>query len=219
MIILIGGEKGGTGKSTIATNLAALVASSGGDVLLVDTDPQGSASEWAGIREDSNKAPITVIQKRGKIARDILDLSERFDTVIIDAGGRDSIELRQAMGVADVMFTPLQASQFDIATLATLEEVYSLVDATRGVSLPIYAFINRASPNPLVNEYKEAQAIVGEYDCFRLCETVIRDRITFRKAASEGYGVHEMDRLDTKATYEISNLFKEVMSHAHEKIT
>ena len=46
MIVLIGGEKGGTGKTTIATNLAALRAMAGRDVLLVDTDPQGSASYW-----------------------------------------------------------------------------------------------------------------------------------------------------------------------------
>ena len=44
MIVLIGGEKGGTGKTTIATSLA------GRDVLLIDTDPQGSANYWAQSR-------------------------------------------------------------------------------------------------------------------------------------------------------------------------
>ncbi len=53
MVILIGGEKGGTGKTTIATNLAALRALAGHDVLLVDTDSQGSASYWASSRDEA----------------------------------------------------------------------------------------------------------------------------------------------------------------------
>ena len=67
MIILIGGEKGGTGKTTIATNLAQLRSQNGHDVLLVDTDKQESASSWAGLREEEAIQPaITTVQKVGK---------------------------------------------------------------------------------------------------------------------------------------------------------
>ena len=52
MIILIGGEKGGTGKTTLSTNIAAKLALEGEDVLLVDTDKQGSASAWAATRDE-----------------------------------------------------------------------------------------------------------------------------------------------------------------------
>ena len=52
MIILIGGEKGGTGKTTIATNLASIFKHNGRDVLLVDTDKQGSASFWCATRDE-----------------------------------------------------------------------------------------------------------------------------------------------------------------------
>ena len=55
MIILVGGEKGGTGKTTIATNLAARLKDPGADVLLVDTDKQGSASSWAAMREEQKE--------------------------------------------------------------------------------------------------------------------------------------------------------------------
>ena len=56
-IILIGGEKGGTGKTTLAVNIAAARARDGHDVLLVDTDPQGSASYWAAAREEAGIEP------------------------------------------------------------------------------------------------------------------------------------------------------------------
>ena len=54
MIILVGGEKGGTGKTTLATNLAQMRASAGKDVLLIDSDKQESASSWAGQRHSDS---------------------------------------------------------------------------------------------------------------------------------------------------------------------
>ena len=102
MIILVGGEKGGTGKTTIVTNLAALRAMAGRDVLLVDTDPQGSASYWTTSRdEDAIKPRVACIQKFGKgLQVEVKDLASRYQDIIIDAGGRDSVELRAAMVVA-----------------------------------------------------------------------------------------------------------------------
>ena len=57
MILLLGGEKGGTGKTTIATNLAALRAAAGYDVLLIDTDRQGTAAAWCQVRAEDPRLP------------------------------------------------------------------------------------------------------------------------------------------------------------------
>ena len=125
MIVLIGGEKGGTGKTTIATNLAQMRAARGRDVLLVDTDKQESASAWAGLRAEEGIEPtITAVQKLGKnITRDLLDLAKRYDDLVIDAGGRDSFELRAALVAAEQIFIPVQASQFDVWTLGNMAEL------------------------------------------------------------------------------------------------
>jgi len=96
MIILIGGEKGGTGKTTIATNLAAMRALAGRDVLLIDTDPQGSANYWAQSRDELEITPrVSCVQKFGKgLPAEVKDLAKRYQDIIIDAGGRDSVELQ-----------------------------------------------------------------------------------------------------------------------------
>src|SRR5512143_948356 len=116
MITLIGGEKGGTGKTTLAVNLAALRTLQGRDVLLIDTDIQASASYWTQSRDEAEVQPrVACIQKFGKgLQTEVQDLARRYQDIIIDAGGRDSVELRIGLVVAKRAFIPIQSSQFDI---------------------------------------------------------------------------------------------------------
>ncbi len=104
MILLLGGEKGGTGKSTMATNLAAAHLINGKDVILVDADKQASSSDWAALRDENEITPrVPCVQKLGKkLHVEIQDLEKRYETVIVDYGGRDSIEMRSAMLVAHI---------------------------------------------------------------------------------------------------------------------
>lgn len=211
MIILFGGEKGGTGKTTLATNISAMLSEQGSDVLIIDTDKQGSASSWAAIREtDSGKRPIPAIQKFGNsVLSAIKDLSKRYDDLIIDAGGRDSIELRAALTVADKAYIPLQASQFDVWTLGAMDKLVEQVK-TFNPSLQAYVIINRSSPNPSVTETKETLQIFEDLENLKLTSTIIRDRIAYRKAARNGLSVTEMNPSDPKANDEILGLFEEI---------
>lgn len=209
MIILIGGEKGGTGKTTIATNLAQLRSQNGHDVLLVDTDKQESASSWAGLREEEGVTPaVTTVQKVGKsITRDLLELAKRFDDLVVDAGGRDSYELRAALVAADKIFIPVQASQFDVWTLGNMAE---LVEHAQALNPKLQAFVllNRASPNPAVSETKEAESLLADFPELTFSEVIVRDRIAFRKASSAGQGVNELNPSDKKAVAEINQLYE-----------
>ena len=213
MIILVGGEKGGTGKTTQATNLAQMRASAGYDVLLVDSDKQESASSWAGLREEIGTEPaITTVQKVGKnITRDLLDLAKRYDDLIIDAGGRDSVELRAAMVAADKLFIPVQASQFDVWTLGNMSE---LVDQAQALNpkLQAYVVLNRASTNPVVSEVDEARELFNDFENLIFSGVILRDRIAFRKASAGGLGVNELRPVDTKAQDEISQLYEVVFN-------
>lgn len=209
MIVLIGGEKGGTGKTTLATTLAALRVRAGRDVLLVDTDKQGSASFWAATRDERGEAPrVACIQKFGKgLARELQDLGGRYQDVIVDAGGRDSTELRAALVAADKLYIPVQASQFDVWTLARMDE---LVEQASAINEGLRAFvvINRASPNPLVREAQDVTEVLEEFSHLTFQDVVLRDRIAYRRAASLGLAVSEADPVDPKASAEVETLYR-----------
>ncbi|MGB3541647.1 AAA family ATPase [Rubrivirga sp.] len=215
MIVLVGGEKGGTGKTTLATNLAAMRAGAGGDVLLVDTDRQGSASFWGAVRdEEDGLAPVPCVQVFGKgVSRQVTDLAGRYSDVVVDAGGRDSVELRSAMVVADRLFVPVQASQFDVWTL---EQVDGLVEQVQAINPSLRASVvfNRASTHPRVREAEEAEALVAEFEHLDLAGVVVRDRIAYRRAASEGRGVAEVPEPDAKAVSEMEQWYGAVFGGA-----
>ncbi len=213
MILLIGGEKGGTGKTTLATNLAAMRILAGRDVLLIDTDPQGSAHYWAQSRDEAKIQPrVPCIQKFGKgLSIEVQDLANRYQDIVIDAGGRDSVELRSALVVAHKAYIPIQPSQFDIWTLDRMNQ---LVETAQGFNPDLYAsvIISRASTHPSVHESEETSALLDDFNCLHLSSVLIRDRINFRKAAREGQCVQELKSKDTKAANEIETLFNEIFA-------
>jgi chromosome partitioning protein len=211
MIVLIGGEKGGTGKTTIATNLAAMCVLNNKDTLLIDTDKQGSASSWIATRQFNDIKPdISSIQKFGNnLYSQVIDLSNRYGEIIIDAGGRDSVELRSAMTVANKVYIPIQASQFDIWTLNLIDRLVSEVKVVNP-NLEAFIVLNRASTNPSLNEINEAREVILEFDNLKLSPSVVRDRVAYRKAAKKGHSVVELDKKDEKASHEIGELYKEI---------
>jgi chromosome partitioning protein len=213
MIILIGGEKGGTGKTTVATNLATMRITNGYDVLLVDTDKQGSASSWSDIRDmQNNFVRIPNIQKFGSnLTSDIKDLHKRYQDIIIDAGGRDSVELRAAMTIADVMYIPVQASQFDIWTLSVMNDLARQASGFNS-NLKPKILINRGSTNPSISEVKEAQEVMNDFDLLALSNCILRERIAYRKAAKDGLSIIELEKTDLKAWEELQKLYNEAFN-------
>lgn len=213
MILLVGGEKGGTGKTTVAVNLAAMRAREGRDVLLVDTDPQGSSSYWTQVRNEAGMSPrVASIQKFGKgVQQELQDLARRYQDIIIDAGGRDSIELRAALVVADLAVVPIQASQFD---LWTLDRMNGLVEQAKGFNEKLRAMvlITRAPTNPTMNDTKEAAELIADFESVTLAEAVVRDRVSYRRSASGGMGVVEYQPADPKAIAEMEALHAEIYS-------
>jgi len=211
MIILIGGEKGGTGKSTVATNLAVGFLQLKLDVMLLDADPQATAAKWVERRNEKNLPIVHSSQKTGDVFRTAKDLAERYDAVIIDAGGRDSKELRTAMVAADLMYIPIKASQADLETLPKVNELIALA---KGMNPGLVAkiILSMAPTNPVITEVADAKELFTDFDQFGLSAVVIRERKPFRDALLEGKSVLELS--DQKAKAEINALIAEIMEVA-----
>ena len=211
MIVLFGGEKGGAGKTTLATNIAAIRTAKIEDLLLVDTDRQSTASFWCSMREDHGVLPrVASIQKYDKTLRsEVKELRKKYKDIIIDAGGRDSPELRSALLVTDIALFPLRPSQFDLWTMSRLN---TLVEQALDINEHLKAFvvINQASPNPAVKEVEEAKEFINEFKYISLLKSIICERISYRRAAIEGRSVVEYKPEDNKAIEEVSNLYNEI---------
>lgn len=211
-LFIIGGQKGGTGKSTLATNLAVALNRAGRSPLLVDTDRQLTATNWSDVRQlDETLPAITSVQRTGKLYQMLVDMLSRFDDVIVDAGGYDSIELRTALAAADHLYSPVRASQSDLWTLKAMSE---LIEQARELNpnLGAHLVLSMAPTNPSISETRDALSLLAEYPSFDACRSIIRDRKAFRDAMCQGRGVLEGG--DPKAVAEMSALALEVMEHA-----
>lgn len=208
MIVLFGGEKGGTGKSTLATNLAVWLVRHGRDVILVDTDQQRTASHWVDRRNALNGlGTVHCAERRGNVFHALRDLAKRYDEVIVDAGGRDSEELRTAMVGAHHLYMPLKASQPDLETSLHMDELVKLA-RSMNQDLQSRAIISMAPTNPAINEAQEAMELLAELHEFTLSGAIVRERKVYRDAIAEGRGVMEMG--NEKAIAEVETLAKEI---------
>jgi chromosome partitioning protein len=212
MIILIGGEKGGAGKSTIACNLAVFLASQEQDVLLLDADPQKTSATWVYRRNlisDQNLPKIHCAEKTGDIYNTALDLSKRYKFVIIDSGGRDSKELRSALIACDVFYTPIKPSQIDIDTLGKMNELVENA-LTLNKNLKSVAMITHSPTNPNMDDKKETEEILKKMPNFASSNIAITYRSSYWRTMGRGLSV--LEYTDDKAKNEILSLGAEVFT-------
>ncbi len=210
MIIVVGGIKGGSGKTTVVTNLAIMRAKEGRDVLLVDADDQETATDFTILRNErmDGQAGYTSIKLTGPAVRSqTLRLADKYQDILIDTGGRDTTSQRAALTIADLLLVPFVPRSFDIWTL---EKVAALVAEMQPANLKLkaYTFLNRADARGQDNE--GASVVLKDTDMLSFIDTPIGTRKAFSNAASEGLAVTELKPPDQKATDEIQILYRYV---------
>lgn len=223
MLILLGGEKGGTGKTTLAVNLAVRRALDGGDVLLIDCDRQKSATQWVIKRDAEGQLPeISLVEKTGgNIDKEIARQKKKYQDIIVDAGGHDSDELRSALLGVDKVFIPIKPSSFDAWTL---EEMGKHVRRSRvnNRGLKAYVFFNMAPTNPKIKELEEVNKAIKELEGVTFCPHIcLRERVIYQITSSAGFSILEQRkkteektaiRKDSKAISEFETLYREVFN-------
>jgi chromosome partitioning protein len=191
MIITVGGTKGGGGKTTIATNLAVLRAKAGHDVLLIDADPQGTASTFTVLRATNSKDQGRYVCVRllgEEIINSYESLRSKYQDIVIDAGGRETDSHRAALGIADVALIPFQPSSFDIWELGKASKVVKEM-RTMNQKLRAYTLINLADPRGTDNEAAAEYAV--EVEGLTFIPQPIVNRKAFKRAAAAGLSVVE----------------------------
>ncbi|HYQ92575.1 MAG TPA: AAA family ATPase [Candidatus Competibacteraceae bacterium] len=207
MIIVVGGIKGGSGKTTVATNLAVMCAKER-DVLLIDADDQETATDFTILRNATlpEGAGYTSIKLTGPAVRtETQRLTPKYDTIIIDTGGRDTTSQRAALSIATLLLVPFIPRSFD---LWTLDKVSTLVEEMRSANpnLAAYVFINRADPRGQDNA--DTADALKESQGLQFVHAPLGSRKAYSNAAAQGLGVIELRPQDPKATEEISTLYQ-----------
>ena len=186
-VIAVLNQTGGSGKTTIATHLARALQLDGADVLLVDSDPQGSARDWAAVREDQ---PLTVVGiDRPTIDRDLKNVA-RKDFVVIDGAPQAADLAVSAIKAADFVLIPVQPSPYDIwATADLVELVKQRIEVTDGRLQAAFVVSRAIKGTKIGAEVAEALAGYG----LPVLESRITQRVIYPGTAASGTTVMDTE--------------------------
>ncbi|HDX9051779.1 TPA: AAA family ATPase [Yersinia enterocolitica] len=201
-VIAVLNQKGGSGKTTIATHLARALQLGGADVLLVDSDPQGSARDWAAVREEQ---PVTVVGiDRPTIERDLKNIAQK-DYVVIDGAPQAADLAVSAIKAADFILIPVQPSPYDIwATADLVDLVKQRIELTDGKLQAAFVVSRAIKGTRIGQDVTEALKGYG----LPVLDSRITQRVIYPSTAAAGETV--FDGLDKSASLEIQALCDEI---------
>lgn len=208
MIIGVLNQKGGVGKTTLSVNLAACLARTGARVLLIDADPQGSALDWAAARQGTPLFSVVGFP-RATIHKEIAQLGQGYDHIVIDGPPRVTDLARSAIMASDIVVIPVQPSPYDIWAA---EEVVKLVTEARVYKENIKSVfvVNRKITNTAIG--RDVREALAAYPVHVL-DASVAQRVVFAEAAAQGQAIFEIDPTGP-AVAEIEAVAAELMEFA-----
>ena len=211
MIIALLNQKGGVGKTTLATHLAGELAMQGQSIILLDADPQGSALDWTQRRQQNGLRRLfgAVGLARETLHQEAPELARRADHVIIDGPPRIAALARSALLAADLALIPVQPSPYDVWASAEMVALIREAQVFRPALRAAFV-INRRVGTTVIG--REARHALADQPLPALLSEV-RQRIVFADSAAAGQLACELDA-DSLAAHEITALTHEVLRSA-----
>lgn len=227
-IIAFAGEKGGTSKSTLATNFVVMAARQGKNVVLLDADQQETASNWAELRSGLDGVDIIpCVQGSGNIVNAIQGLATQCDMLVIDVRGQAvdekglaTVELASILATAHLICSPVRPS-IDLWTLPRMSELTERARAEVNKKLKTRVVYTQVSTNIHASDIKNARDMINQNpDRFGGLEFLdhvqVGNRTAYQAAMLAGLGVVELpDKTKAKkAVQEMKTLYRELLKHA-----
>ncbi|MEJ1296737.1 MAG: ParA family partition ATPase [Candidatus Sedimenticola sp. (ex Thyasira tokunagai)] len=204
-IVAVLNPKGGAGKTTLALHLARALGENGEKIVLVDTDPQGSARDWH-EQSGGDAFPVYGVDRAGTLKSNVHQLAQHFDWVVIDGAAKLEEMSAHAVSTAHLVIIPVQPSPLDLwaceSLVSQIKQRQALSDGT-----PTAAFqINRAKKGTTLA--REIRDVVKDYE-LPLLEGSIHDRTVFAKSLANGKTALDVEP-NGEAAWEINHLVKQL---------
>jgi chromosome partitioning protein len=188
-VVAVLNQKGGSGKTTIATNLARGLQLEGLDVLIADADPQRTASEWGDLRDEDLDLPPVVGVNGPTIENDLQSIGAAYDVVVIDgAPALDSLNVK-ALKASDVVLLPVRPSGPDVwAGEELVDLIHTRRDATGGSPKAAFVVSQQVARTNLAGEIGEILDAYG----LPVLDGRTGQRVAYAEALSVGTTVLDM---------------------------
>lgn len=219
MLVLIGSEKGGVGKSTLACHAAVRLAMTGKPTCLVDCDPQGTSHRWAQLRgQHRPEAPaVGSEQLHGDIRQGIRALARQYQHLVVDCGGADSRALRSGMLLAHRLIIPTRVARRDLETLSHVAQLVLQAQEARPADRPLITRVvfnmTRALPNFWARIDDARQAV--ESMELEVCPRPLVERVAYDDSQRQGGTVFDGDS-DPKASEEMEAVLRALLRRQGE---
>ena len=192
MIVAFLNQKGGVGKTTLATHVAGELAMRGLQVILLDADPQGSALDWTQRRSQQGLPRLfsAVGLARETLHQEAPELARRSDHVVIDGPPRVTPLLRSAVLASDLVLVPIQPSAFDVWASQPVLDLVREAAVTKPDLRALFVITRRVVRSIIARDVRAALADLH----IPALAASLAQRVIFAETAGTGRLAREIDR-------------------------